>query len=105
MHAKAATRFLFKFKYYTNNLIEIISEIPDLGKVLVYLKDNILGSVERLRSLLLRNNDLRMSIPMVLLNICRPILARLEKQFSPALSSVMWTSAHLTDFLTEVDMV
>lgn len=42
---------------------------------------------------------------MILLNIFRPALRRLELAFKPGLSTVTWTSEHLDDYFINVQLV
>lgn len=80
-------------------------DIPFLTEVMVFCKDKLMESYETLGSLVRRNNELRMSIDMVLLNISRPLLRKLELAFKPGLSTIAWTSEHLDDYFEDVRAV
>lgn len=80
----------------------LLTDIPYVSKILVFCKEKVLNAQETLRQLVQRNNDLRMSIEMVLLNISRPMLKKLELAFKPGLSTVQWTSEHLDQYFENV---
>lgn len=72
---------------------------------MVYCKDKVLDDYERLDRLIKRNNEIRMSIDMILLNVSRPLLKKLEIAFRPGLSTVTWQSEHLEDYFDNVEHV
>lgn len=73
--------------------------------MLVCNREVILNAKETLQMLLDQNNDIRMSIDMVLVSIVRPLLRKLDIAFKPGLSRVQWLSSDLELFTTYVQEV
>lgn len=80
-------------------------DIPGLSEILVFCKDKVLDDYERLNRLIKRNNEIRMSIDMILLNVSRPLLRKLELAFRPGLSTVTWLSENLEEYFDNVENV
>lgn len=72
---------------------------------MVFCKEKVLDDYERLKRLIKRNNKMRMSIDMILLNVSRPFLRKLELAFRPGLSTITWLSEHLEDYFDNVELV
>lgn len=93
------TRNLYLF------MLIVILAVPHISKVLVCNREIILNAKETLQMLLDQNNDIRMSIDMVLVSIVRPLLRKLDIAFKPGLSRVQWLSSDLKLFTTYVQEV
>lgn len=89
----------------TTDFSPLSVDIPYLSWIVVYYKEKILNSKETLKQLINRNNELRSSIDMILLNVTRPSLKKLELAFKPGLSTVTWTSENLNDYFDKVHNV
>lgn len=72
---------------------------------MVFCKEKVLDDYERLQRMIKRNNKIRMSIDMILLNVSRPLLRKIELAFRPGLSTVTWLSEHLDDYFDNVEQV
>lgn len=51
------------------------------------------------------NNGLRVSIPIVFVNIFRPQLQKLDKAFKPGLSQIQWLSKDFDAYIEHLEMV
>lgn len=80
-------------------------DISTFCKTVAMYKDIVFNAQVAITQLVARNNAFRMSIDMILLNISRPLLRKLELAFKPGLSTVLWNSEHLDVFIEDVSTV
>nr|CAI5817756.1 unnamed protein product [Callosobruchus analis] len=76
--------------------------VPDVGQVLVFCKEKLLNSYEVVKSLVLRNDAIRIHIPTLFLPMMRPQLIKMENAFMPGFSTITWTSMKIPDFCNNV---
>lgn len=74
-------------------------EVPEQAATLAYCKHKVLDVAEMLLDLIKRNNKLRRSIPIQLLNLMRTQLLALENVFAPGLSIITWLSQDMEMYL------
>lgn len=79
-------------------MLKLRYTIPFLGEILVFCRDKVMNSYEKMRQLVQDNNELRNHLDMCLLSISRPLLRELDLAFKPGLSTVSWTSDHLEEY-------
>lgn len=88
------------------NTIQLnFSEIPPLSRSIIFCGERVLADVQTLKQLLRTNDRLRLSFDMVLLNLARPLLRKLELAFKPGLTRLQWTSQDLRMYFTYVQEV
>lgn len=64
------------------------------GIVIIH-RDTIIEVKETLGMLVQQNNEIRMSIDIILIDIAKPLLRKLDIAFKPGLSRVQWLSSDL----------
>lgn len=86
-------------------MLKLGLDVPYLAEVMVFCRDKVMDAKETLMHLIEENNRLRLSVDLVLFNLSRPLLRKLELAFKPGLSTVSWTSEHLDDYCEHVRAV
>lgn len=81
------------------------SAVPDVGQVLVFCKEKLLNSYEVVKSLIERNDAIRMNIPTLFLPMMRPQLIKMENAFMAGFATITWTSMKIPQFCEEVTNV
>lgn len=79
--------------------------MPQLGQVLVDCETDLRHKFQTLNTLIELNNQLRLSIPNVFMNVCRPQLQKIDKAFKPALSQIQWLSKDFDTYVNHVKQV
>lgn len=89
----------------TESMMKLGLEVPETSLTLTYCKDIIFSAVNEVKKLIKRNNNLRCSIYPIFLPLMRIHLIKLERIFTPALSTLTWVSLNLTDYFKSVEEV
>lgn len=72
---------------------------------MVFCRNTILGAKELLNLLIQQNDEIRLSIDLILIDIARPLLKTLDIAFKPGLSRIQWLSSDLKMYTTNVTEV
>ncbi|KAI4504021.1 hypothetical protein M0802_000492 [Mischocyttarus mexicanus] len=72
-------------------------EVPDFIQIITFCKEKIFFSYDAIKNLIVENDTLRRSIPIVFLNLIKIALADLEIAFQPCLSVISWASLKIPD--------
>lgn len=83
-------------------MLKLELDIPPFLKTLILVRERIMGHSYKVKTLVDRNNSLRLSIPGRLLALIRPQLKKLEKIFAPGLTQVTWASSSLDSYIVNV---
>lgn len=83
-------------------MISILIDMPHLGEALVKYEDELKNKLRTMRHLIRRNDDLRLSIPIVFVNIFRPQLQKIDKVFKPGFSQIQWLSKDFDAYVENV---
>lgn len=83
----------------------ISTDIPQLGQALVNYEDDLKCKLSAINKLIEWNNQLRLSIPIIFLNICRPQLRKIDKAFEAGLSQIQWLSKDFNAYIEKVQQV
>ncbi|CAL1673547.1 unnamed protein product [Lasius platythorax] len=78
-------------------------EVPDFIQILIFCKENIFLSYERVKKLLKRNDSFRRSIPIIFLNLMKIALVNLEIAFYPCLSVITWSSLKIPKVCANIE--
>ncbi|XP_036143732.1 dynein heavy chain 8, axonemal [Monomorium pharaonis] len=78
-------------------------EVPDFIQILIFCKEKIFLSYERVKKLLKKNDALRKSIPILFLNLMKPALVNLEIAFQPCVSVVTWSSLKISNACAKLE--
>lgn len=81
------------------------TDMPHLGEALVKYEDELKQKLRKLRLLIKRNDDLRLSIHIVFVNICRPQLRKIDKALKPGLSQIQWLSKDFNAYIENAESV
>lgn len=73
--------------------------MPHLGEALVTYEDDIKQKLRTMRHLIRRNDDMRLSIPIVFINIFRPQLQSIDKALKAGLSQIQWLSKDFDSYV------
>ncbi|XP_072937033.1 dynein axonemal heavy chain 8 [Epargyreus clarus] len=79
--------------------------VPDSAQIVAYCKDKILGSYERIKFLVERNDQIRRSMPKLYLPLLRAQLVKLEKAFQPGLSTITWSSLEIPAYCDNIERI
>ncbi|XP_060805314.1 dynein axonemal heavy chain 8 [Amyelois transitella] len=79
--------------------------VPDGAQIVAFCKEKILGSFERIKYLVDRNNTIRKSMPKLYLPLLRAQLIKLEKAFQPGLSTITWTSLEIPAYCDRIEFI
>ncbi|PZC81902.1 hypothetical protein B5X24_HaOG211688 [Helicoverpa armigera] len=114
----ATNMYIINFSIYIPECIREVEymwqlglRVPDGAQIIAFCKDKILGNYERIKYLVDRNNQIRMSMPKLYQPLLRAQLIKLETAFQPGFSTITWTSLEIPSYceniekvLTEVDL-
>lgn len=87
----------------TEAMMRLGLPVPETAMTLSVCKHIIFDAFNSVRKLVERNNTLRQSIYPIFLPMMRIHLVKLERAFTPALSTLTWLSQNLQDYFTSVD--
>lgn len=79
--------------------MNILVDMPHLGEALVTYEDDIKRKLRTMRHLIRRNDDMRLSIPIVFINIFRPQLQSIDKALKAGLSQIQWLSKDFDSYV------
>lgn len=79
--------------------------MPRICAVIVCYRDTIIRAKDTLKMLIDQNDEIRMSIDIILIDFARPLLRKLDVAFKPGLSRVQWLSNDLSIYTTYVKNV
>lgn len=80
-------------------------DMPQLGEALVKFENDIKQNLRVLRLLIRRNDDLRLSIPIVFVNICRPQLKKIDRSLKAGLHQIQWLSKDFNNYIANATKV
>ncbi|XP_011871302.1 PREDICTED: dynein heavy chain 8, axonemal [Vollenhovia emeryi] len=78
-------------------------EMPDFIQMLIFCKEKILLSYEKVKKLLKKNDALRQSIPVLFLNLMKIALVNLEIAFQPCVSVITWSSLKISNAHAKIE--
>lgn len=81
------------------------TDMPQLGEALVKYEEELKQKLRNLRLLIKRNDDLRLSINILFVNICRPQLQKIDIALKPGLSQIQWLSKDFDAYIRNADSV
>lgn len=79
--------------------------MPQLGEALVKYEDDLKRKLGKLTQLIVWNNEMRLSIHVVFVNIFRPQLRKIDLAFKPGLSQIQWLSKDFDSYIDNVEKV
>lgn len=79
--------------------------MPQLGEALVKYENDLKQKLRMITLLIRRNDDLRLSIPIVFVNICRPQLRTIDKSLKAGLSQIQWLSKDFDAYISNAEKV
>lgn len=85
--------------------MNIGTDMPHLGQALVTYETDLRRKLSALKQLIEKNNDLRLSIPIVFVTIIRPQLQKIDRAFKPGIAQIQWLSKDFDDYIDNVDEV
>lgn len=94
---------IIKFQYIY--FFSIFIDIPELGQALINYETDLRRKLGSLNGLIELNNQIRLSIPIVFVNIFRPQLQKIDKAFKPGLSQIQWLSKDFDAYIGQVEKV
>lgn len=80
-------------------------EVPDVAQILVFCKEKLYNSYERIKRLVERNNEIRTNMPKMFIPLLRNLLLKMEDVFLPGFSAITWTSMKIPEFCDNITMV
>lgn len=89
----------------TESMWKLNLEVPDTAQILAYCKHKVFDAYDMMKLLIARNNKLRRSIYPMFVPLMRVQLIKLERIFSPALSTVTWLTQNLEDYFQKISDV
>lgn len=93
---------IFQIIKETEAMWKLGLEVPETAKVLTYCKQRIISAHGNTMAIIKRNDKLRRSIHPMFVPMMRVQLIKLERVFSPALSTLTWLSLNLDEYFEEV---
>ncbi|XP_049886262.1 dynein axonemal heavy chain 8 [Pectinophora gossypiella] len=106
----ATNMFVVNFNIYIPECIREVEymwqlglTVPDSAQIVAFCKGKIYYNYERIKSLVERNNQIRISMPKLYLPLLRAQLIKIDKAFQPGLSTITWTSLEIRDYCQNIE--
>ncbi|KAJ2947929.1 hypothetical protein O0L34_g9722 [Tuta absoluta] len=104
--------FIVNFNVYIPECIREVEymwqlklSVPNSASIVAFCKHKIFRNYERIKYLVARNNEIRLSMPKLFLPLLRAQLIKLDKAFKPGLSTITWTSLEVTEYCDKIESV
>ena len=96
-------RYVLQVIKETESMWKLGLEVPEPSQILAYCKHKVIDAYNTANALILRNNKLRIDILPMFLPLMRTQLIKLERIFSPGLSTVTWLTQNLNEYFADIN--